>query len=205
MSDERRRAGSPGSASTPSRSASPRSSSCPGCGCWRPRCAGPGLPPPAAIEWLPDRVGVVELRPHLRGAAARALSRQLAARRRARRAAHHRRRVVGGVRDGAAPGAARYAPARARRDGAHGAADRALAHPLPRAEGARADRHALGAAGAGVDGLEPVLRADLLLVVPAPARGAVRGRPARRHGRAPHLGARSRCRSPARRSPRSRS
>ena len=148
----------------------------------------PGLPPPATIEWLPDPRGVVELRAHLRDAAARALSRQLAAGRRPRRAADDPGRLVGGLRDGAAPAARALRAARARGDGAHGAADRGLAHALPRAARARADRHALGAAGAGVDGLEPVLRADLLLDLPPPARGAVRGGPARRAGSAPHLG-----------------
>ena len=44
------------------------------------------------------------------------------------------------------------------------------------------------AAGAGVDGLEPVLRADLLLGVSPPAGGAHRGGAARGARCAPHLG-----------------
>ena len=45
-------------------------SSCRSPGCSRLRCASPHLPPPRTIEWLPDPVGVVELRPDLRTRAA---------------------------------------------------------------------------------------------------------------------------------------
>ena len=142
----------------------------------------PGLPPPRTIEWLPDPIrldnyaSVFGLLPFgrylLNSLAVVALAVPLtivtasmagfAMAQLERRTRHAARRPLGG------------APARARH--------RALVDALPALPLGRARGYPARARGAGADGLEPALRAAVLLDVPAHPGRAVR---ARRAWRAP--------------------